>query len=68
MDTAIEADPLAMAVLDLANQLAPGQEWSGTPTELLNVLKAFKPVELTDRTAAAPQVALAVLSAAHRRL
>ncbi len=33
VDTAIEADPVAIAVLDLAKQLAPDQQWSSTPTE-----------------------------------
>jgi putative DNA primase/helicase len=43
VDTAIEADLVATAVLDLANRLAPAQEWSGTPSELLNALEGLVP-------------------------
>jgi len=49
VDIAIDADPVATAVLDLVRQLKPSEEWNGTPTELLDDLKKMVPESLHRR-------------------
>lgn len=49
VDIALDADPVATAVLDLVKQLKPNEEWNGTPTELLDALKKFVPESLHRR-------------------
>ena len=43
VDTALEADTVATAVMELIKTLAGNEEWTGTPTELLEKLKTIVP-------------------------
>ena len=49
VDMAIDADPVATAVLDLVKQLNPNEEWEGAASELLEELKTLVPESIHRR-------------------